>query len=66
MSSDQIGADKVGILERPQDGEPAAETVLDHEIDGLGVADAIGDERDGLAPERVLQPVADEARHVLA
>ena len=31
----------------------------------FGVADALGDERDRLAPERVLQPVADEAGHVL-
>ena len=38
---------------------------LDHGVDGLGVADAVLDQRHRLAPERVLQSVADEAGHIL-
>src|SRR5882762_10331430 len=45
--------------------EPPAEGRLDHGIDRLGVADAVLDQRDRLAPQRMLQPVADEAGHVL-
>src|SRR5262249_47439509 len=42
----EIGADHVGILQRPQHGEPSAERRLDHGVDGLGVADAVLDQRD--------------------
>ena len=45
--------------------EPAAERRLDHGVDRLGVADSVLDQRDRLAPQGVLQPVADEARNVL-
>ncbi len=38
---------------------------LDHGVDGLGIADAVLDQRHRLAPQRMLQAVADEARHVL-
>ena len=61
----QIGADQIGVLQRPEHREPPAEARLDHGVDGLGVADAVLDQRDRLAPQRMLQPVADEARHVL-
>src|SRR5262252_7236150 len=36
----QIGADKIGILERTQDREPPAEARLDHGVHDLGVANA--------------------------
>ena len=49
----------------PSTGEPPAERRLDDVVDGLGIADAALDQRNRLAPERMLQPVADEAGHVL-
>ena len=39
---------------------------LDHDVDGLGVADTGGNKRNGLSFERVLQAVADKTRHVAA
>src|SRR5215831_18223789 len=61
----QVGADEVGVLQRAEHRESAAERGLDHRIDGFGIADVVLDQRDRLAPQRVLQPVADEARYVL-
>src|SRR5262245_27282833 len=61
----QIGADEIRILEWAQHCEATPERGLDHGVDRLGVADAVFDQRDSLAPERMLQPVANEARHVL-
>src|SRR5688572_30742282 len=61
----QVGTDEVGILQRTKHREPPAERGLDHGVDGLGVADAALDQRHRLTPERVLQPVADEAGHIL-
>ena len=57
----QLEADQVGVLHRAERGEPWAEAVLDHGVDRLRVADPFVDELEGFAPERVLEPVADEA-----
>src|ERR1700754_911394 len=49
----EIGADEVGVLQRAEHGKAAAERGLDDGVDGLGVADAVLDERDRLAPQRM-------------
>src|SRR5665647_3501903 len=41
----QVGADHIGIFQRPEHREPAAERRLDHVVDGLGVANAVFDQR---------------------
>src|SRR5712672_1688534 len=46
----EIRAHHVGILKRPENGEPAAECGLDHGVDRFGVADTVLDQRDRLAP----------------
>jgi hypothetical protein len=61
----QVGADQIGIFQGPQHRQPPAERRLDDLVDRLGVADAALDQRDRLAPQRMLQAVADEAGHVL-
>src|SRR6266852_8042332 len=61
----EIRADEIGVLERTENGEPASEACFDHGVDGLGVADAVLDQSDRLAPQRMLQAVADKARDVL-
>ena len=61
----EIDADQVGLLHRAEHRHPRAEAAFDHLVDGVGVADAGRDQRDRLALQRVLQPVADEARNVL-
>jgi hypothetical protein len=60
----EVESHEVGVLDRPEHGEPRAESGLDDRVDGLGVADPGIDEVERLAPEGVLQPVADEARNV--
>ena len=55
---------EVGLLERADRREPGAEAVADDFVERLGVAGAGGDERDRLALQRVLEPVADEAGDV--
>ena len=60
----EVDADEVGLLHRSEHRHSRAETALDHLVDGVGVADARRDQCDGLALERMLQPVADEARNV--
>ena len=57
-------AAEVGLLERADGAQPRAEPLLDDGVEGLSVAHAAGDERDGLALERVLEAVADEAGDV--
>ena len=60
----QVEADQVGVLERTEHLQLQAKRALDHRVDILGRADAGLDEGDRLAPERVLQPVPNEARDV--
>ena len=62
----EIEADKIRLLHRTEHGHARARSFLHHDIDGFSVADAGGDERNGLALERVLQPIADKTRHVAA
>ena len=62
----EVRADEVGLLHRAEHGGARAEALAYHDVDGVGVADAGGDQRDRLALHRVLQTVADEARHVAA
>jgi hypothetical protein len=60
----EVEAAEVGLLERAEERQPAAEPVAAHYVHRLGGADAGRDQRDGFPFQRVLQPVADEARHV--
>lgn len=60
----EVQPDVVGVFQRPQGGQSQPNGVAYHEIYRLRVADTLGDQRDRLAPQRVLQPVADETRHV--
>src|SRR5262245_23755308 len=53
----EVGADEVGVLQRPEHRETASEGGLDYGVDGLSIADAALDQRDGLAPQRVLQAI---------
>src|SRR5262249_51973141 len=43
----------------------AAESCFDHTIDRFGVANSVFDQRDGLAPQCMLQSISYEAGHVL-
>ena len=61
----QIGSDQIGVLQRAKHRKAPAKGRFDHGIDGFGVANALLDKRDGLAPQRVLQAIADESGHVL-
>ena len=61
----EIDADQVGLLHRAEHRHARAEAAFDHLVDGVGVADAGRDQRDRLALQGMLQPVADEARDVL-
>jgi hypothetical protein len=47
-------------------GEPKSEAVAGYQVDRLGVAHSGRHQVEGLAPQRMLQTVPDEARHVLA
>src|ERR1700688_3756334 len=60
----EIGSYHVGVFQRTEHCEPAAERSLDNGIDRLGIADTVLDQRNRLAPQRVLKPVADETWHV--
>ena len=62
----EVEADEIGLLHRPEHRHARAEPRLHHRVEGLGIADARRDERDRLALQGVLQPVADEARNVAA
>ena len=55
----QIGADKIGILQRPEHGKPRAKAVFHHKVDGCSVTHAIFDQRYRLAPQGALQAVAE-------
>src|SRR5580692_3961809 len=62
----EIDADQIGLLHRPEHCGTRTEAFAHHGVDGLGVADPGGDQRDRLAFHGVLQAIADEARHVAA
>ena len=62
----EVQPDQIGLLHRPKHRRARAETFLDHGVDGLGIADAGGDQRDRLALHGMLQAIADEARNVAA
>ncbi len=62
----EIEPDEVGVLHRPERGKTETETFLDDAVDGRRVTDARVHERERLAPERVLEAVADKARDVAA
>ena len=62
----EVQPDQIGLLHRSKHRRARAETFLDHGVDGLGIADAGGDQRDRLALHGVLQAIADEARNVAA
>ena len=51
--------DPVG-LEQAHLGPAQAEGIADHVVEGLDVADVVLDQPEGLAPQRLQQPVADE------
>lgn len=58
----QIKTDEIRVFDRPHVRQTNAECSADHEVDGLGIADAVGDERDRLPPERRTQAASDEQR----
>src|SRR5579883_3497309 len=60
----QVEADKIRVFERPEHGEASAETQFDDVVDRFGVANPFRDQRDRLAPESVLQAVANKAGRV--
>jgi len=62
----QVEANEIGLFERAEHGEPRTEAVLDHRIDCLRIGDAGRQQRNRLTLERMLQPVANETRNVLA
>src|SRR4051812_14733603 len=53
----QLRADQVRVFERPEHGETTSETGLDDGVHRARIADALRDERDRLAPKRMLQAV---------
>ena len=62
----EVQPDQIGLLHRPKHRGARAKAFLDHGVDGLGIADAGGDQRDRLALHGVLQAIADKARNVAA
>jgi len=62
----EVQPDQIGLLHRPKHRRSRAKAFLDDGVDGLGIADAGGNQRDRLALHGVLQAVADEARNIAA
>src|SRR5512139_337546 len=60
----QVQSHKIGIFQWPQDRQPHPKAVFDHQIDCCGIANIGRDDGNGFSPERVLQAVADKARHI--
>ena len=63
-SQGEIEADVVRILDRSHRAEAQPDRVTHDEVDRLGVTHATSNQVDRLAPQRVLQAVADEPGHV--
>ena len=63
--SREFRSDEIGVLQRPQHRETRAEAGLYDVVDGASIAHALGHQGDRLAPERVLQAIADKAGDIL-
>jgi len=61
----QVRSNEIGVFQGTQDRKAAPEARFDDCVHGFGVANALGDQRDCFAPQRVLHPIADEPGHVL-